>query len=47
MRGMTLRVLARTNVSLVTWQEDLAAPQPPEQPGPAGEGAVVASGEVR
>ena len=48
---MTVRVAVRTNISLVTWQEDVAVPQPPEQPGVAGEGAPAAStgggGEVR
>lgn len=48
---MSLRVAVRTNISLVTWQEDLAAPQPTEEPEAAGEGAPEAStgdgGEVR
>lgn len=43
-RVMTLHVAARTNILLVTWQEDLAPPQPPEQPRLEGEGAPA--GEV-
>lgn len=45
-RGMTLHVAARTNILLVTWQEDLAVPQPPEQPRLEGEGAPASTGEV-
>lgn len=43
---MTLHVAARTNILLVIWQEDLAAPQPPEQPRVEGEGAPASAGEV-
>lgn len=42
-RVMTLHVAARTNILLVTWQEDLAAP-PPEQPRLEGEGAPASTG---
>lgn len=43
-RAMTLHVAARTNILLVTWQEELAAPQPPEQPRLEGEGAPASTG---
>lgn len=43
-RVMTLHVAARTNILLMTWQEDLAAPQPPEQPRMEGEGAPASTG---